>query len=166
MRLGGGKAKGSNFERTICVRFSLWVSGGKLRDLFWRSSMSGGRATIIRTKGESNRQGGDICSVAPEGHTLTDRFFMECKHVKDIRLETFILANRGPIAEWWKKACKQAKESDRQPVLIIKGNHCPIITISKPGGLFGRQPVALCRGLAIGLLERTLARSFEEANGG
>lgn len=122
--------------------------------------MSGGRATVIRAHGGNNRQAGDICSVAPEGHVLTDWLFIECKHVRSIRLETFILANRGPIAGWWKQACKQAKEHNREPVLICKANHSPIVVITKPGSKFNMRPVANLANCDIGLLERILKESF------
>ena len=46
MRKGGGKEKGSSFERLVCKRMSMWLSKGERDDLFWRSAMSGGRATV------------------------------------------------------------------------------------------------------------------------
>jgi hypothetical protein len=82
VKKGGGKGKGSSFERKVCVLLSLWVTNGKKKDAFWRSSMSGGRATIHVKRGDKNRQAGDIAAVAPEGHQFTDVFFAECKHVR------------------------------------------------------------------------------------
>lgn len=163
-RKGMGKSKGSSFERKVCSRLSLWVTNKKMKDVFWRSSMSGGRATVIRARGGENRQAGDICSVAPEGHVLTDFYFFECKHVRNIGLQAFILSGKGPIAGWWKQACKQAKEHNREPVLIAKGNHMPIIVITHTGSMFNKHPVAfvhgLLKGCAIGLLDRVLKEKF------
>lgn len=164
MRKGGGKSKGSSFERKICTRLSLWVTHGKRKDVFWRSSMSGGRATVIRARGGENRQGGDICAVAPEGHVLTDRFFFECKHVRNVNLEAFILANKGPIARWWKQACKQAAEHRREPVLIAKGNHMPILVITRTGSKLNKLPMVVLspftEDCCIGLFDRTLREEF------
>jgi hypothetical protein len=161
MRKGGGKQKGSAQERKLCELLSLWVSHGTKKDLYWRSAMSGGRATVIRKRGGQNRQCGDIVAVAPEGHALTDWLYLECKHVRDIRLETFILKGRGPIQGWWREACKQAKQHGREPVLIAKGNNAPIIVISKPGSMFNQHPVAHLSNCDIGLLDRILKTRFE-----
>src|SRR5687767_11847864 len=105
------KAKGSQFERVVCKQLSLWVSGGKQQDCFWRSAMSGGRATV-RNKSAAGRvrrtvvrQGGDIASVAPEGHALTDKFYVECKNYKQLALDRFLLLNTGNLAKFWKETC-------------------------------------------------------------
>lgn len=147
-------------ERRICAALSLWISNGKSNDIFWRASMSGGRATIIRARGGQNRQCGDICAVAPEGHVLTDYYLFECKHYRNIRLETFIIANRGPIAGWWKQACKQAKEHGREPVLICKQNHLPILVFTRHDSMFNQWPVANLKTCDIGLLDRVLKEKF------
>ncbi len=131
MRPGGGKQKGSSFERDICVKLSLWITHGEKRDCFWRSAMSGGRATVHKRAGRSIRQAGDITAVAPEGHALTDHFCIECKHVKKLDIASFILDNRGALAKFWKQACKQARDHLRQPLLIAKEN--------------GREPLVICR---------------------
>jgi hypothetical protein len=135
VKAGGGKAKGASFEREMCVKLSLWISHGKRQDLLWRSSMSGGRATIASRKGIKHQAVGDICAVAPEGHKLTDHFFIECKHVKKLDIASFILNNRGELAKFWKVACKQAREHLRQPLLIAKENGREPLVICKPRGL-------------------------------
>lgn len=124
--------------------------------------MSGGRATIIRARGETNRQAGDICAVAPEGHVLTDHYFFELKHYRNIKLESFVLSNRGPISGWWRQACKQAKEHGREPVLICKQNNMPIIVITRHGSMFNSKPVAdlVMLGCDLGLLDRVLSEKF------
>jgi hypothetical protein len=174
LRSGGGKQKGAAFERQICERLSRWITNGKRKDCFWRSAMSGGRATVGTARGHAmNRVAGDICSVSPEGHALTDRYYFELKHVKDSRLETFILHNKGPIAGWWRKAFKEAKKYGRAPVLIVKSNHYPILLVTTPNCLLNKHPVAVTkRGylrrynpeeVAIGLFERMVSQPFEEA---
>jgi len=164
MRAGGSKAKGSSFERQVCEKLSLWVSGGKDRDLFWRSAMSGGRSTFAAKKGgKLNRQAGDICGVAPEGHSLTDYFYIECKHLRTLRLDLFLIEDKGPLARFWKTAWKQAKQYDREPMMIVKGNHCPILVITRVGVIgFGEH--ARCNrefGCEVRLFQQVLNRQYE-----
>lgn len=129
MRPGGGKHKGSRFERAVCEHLSLWITHGKKKDCFWRSSMSGGRATIIHRKGGSNRQAGDITAVAPEGHALTDEYFIENKHVRDLAIASFIIKGTGLLATFWRKACAEARKHNRRPMLIAKQNNMPTIVL-------------------------------------
>lgn len=73
-------AKGSQFERDICRQLSLWWSDGKHDDLFWRTSQSGGRATVRGRKGLGTRgHCGDICSTDSEGEPLTRLITFELK---------------------------------------------------------------------------------------
>jgi hypothetical protein len=142
MRRGGGKSKGAAAERKLCVLLSLWVSGGTKQDLFWRAAMSGGRATIHKRAGRDVRQAGDVCSVAPEGHVLTNKFFIENKHVKKLDIASFLLdGDKGILTKFWKVACKQARDHMRQPLLIAQENH--------------RKPLVICRhrGLRMFCLE-------------
>lgn len=132
MRAGGSKAKGSAYERQICKALSLWVSSGKAVDIFWRSAMSGGRATVSNRKGVSVRQAGDITAVAPEGHALTDRFYIECKHVQSLDLEAFCLTGKGALAKFWRVACREAQQHRREPIIIARQNRTADLVISRP----------------------------------
>lgn len=125
-----GKQKGSAFERAICVQLSQWVSHGKRTDLFWRSAMSGGRATVAHRKGESVRQAGDITSVAPEGHVLTNLFYVECKHYRDLDLVGFFLKDKGKLAGFWRTTEREAEKHKRKPMLIAKQNNVPTLLIT------------------------------------
>ena len=123
MKKGGGKAKGSAFERQVCKALSLWVSHGKNEDLFWRSAMSGGRATVSKKKGKLlNRQAGDISAVAPEGHALTDLFYVECKFVKKLGVSTFLFKRTGLLNQFWNVAHREARQHGRAAMLIAKEN--------------------------------------------
>lgn len=73
-----GKSKGSNFERSICTRLSIWWDGND--DTFWRTHGSGARATSRMKRGKKTHgQDGDICAVNPTGSILTDIFSFELK---------------------------------------------------------------------------------------
>lgn len=84
--------------------------------------MSGGRATVAKKKGIDIRQAGDITCVAPEGHALTDLFFLECKFYRDLQIDSFILDNKGKLAEFWRIAVREAERHERRPMLIAKEN--------------------------------------------
>lgn len=144
-----GKQKGSAFERQICKALSHWVSKGKHDDLFWRSAMSGGRATIGSRTGKDVRQAGDICSVSPEGHTLTDRFYVECKSYKDLRIDRFFIEHTGTLWQFWVKACQEARMYDRTPMLIVKQNTFPILVLVKPGMLDSLSGLALNQSICV-----------------
>ena len=124
----GNKAKGSQFERLIAKELSLWVSDGKKPDCFWRSAMSGGRATI---HGALVRQAGDICAVEEEGIDFCRKYFVECKHVKKLALDSFFVKHTGPLHKFWKKAVKAAEKHGRDPLIIARQNGWPILVISK-----------------------------------
>lgn len=131
MRAGGGKAKGSAFERGVCKELSIWVTKGKRDDVFWRSSISGGRATVRFNKrgAITEHQAGDICAVHPDGHVFTAYWFVECKFVKDYRIDLFFLGDGGMLSEFWKKAVADASKFNRTPMIIAKMNRGRTIVV-------------------------------------
>lgn len=140
MKSGGGKQKGADYERQICGRLSMWVSAGKRRDCFWRSAMSGGRSTRAADlnparPGKYARQAGDITATAPEGHALTDRYFIEVKFYRDLALEQFFMRQSGMLAGFWLRACAEAYKYVKDPILIAKQNHKPALFITRIGHL-------------------------------
>jgi hypothetical protein len=141
MRPGGGKAKGTAFERKVCKDLSLWVSHGSDPDLFWRSAISGGRATVLLKGGRSIKPAGDICAVDPAGHKLTDRYFIECKHDRNLELSRF-LCHTGKLWKFWEKAVQQAVDHRRSPMLIARQNNFPILLLVYVGKLRKPYPLA------------------------
>ena len=145
MRKGGGKSKGSSFEREICRELSLWVSNGKQEDIFWRSSISGGRSTVAYAKGKRfAAQAGDISCVDPAGFAFTNRFYIECKFYKDLDY-IGLITGKGHLIDFWEETKLQAKKYKKLPLLIAKQN---------------RIPAMACLGLAgavtLGLEKRSL----------
>jgi hypothetical protein len=170
MRKGGGKQKGASFEREISVALSLWVSGGKDKDLFWRSAMSGGRATVAYRKGDTlKRQTGDITANAPEGHALTDLFFVEVKFYKDLEVDSLVYTGKGKLAEFWKIACTEAAKYGKRPMLIAKANNRKTLLCMNRGNALAMPGVSI-RAMAyvygsqspihIMLLDEALAKPF------
>jgi hypothetical protein len=121
MRPGGGKQKGAQYERDVCVKLSRWVSGGAREDLFWRSAMSGGRATLGKRKGiDLAAQAGDITATHVHGHVLTDSYLVECKRYADLNFGAFLSKGVGPLAKFWEVAVAEAVKHDRVPMLIVR----------------------------------------------
>jgi hypothetical protein len=140
LRKGGSKQKGALFERWVCVELSRWMThssfGGERRDVFWRSAMSGGRATLGARKGvKLAKQAGDITAIDPVGHELTNKYMIECKHYASLDLEGFVLRDGGKLAAFWRTAQQQARVHDRQPMLIAKQRGA-VIMIVPPGTRF------------------------------
>lgn len=127
---GKGNKKGGRFERKIAKVLSLWVSRSKKKDLFWRTAMSGGRATVARKRGELVRQSGDITAVTPEGHDLTDKFFIELKHYNDLNLLGSMLHFRGRLAKFWNKCVSEANYYGRIPILIALEDRKPTLIVT------------------------------------
>lgn len=134
MQKGGGKNKGSSFERSICCRLSLWLTDNKREDVLWRSAMSGGRSTVAFAKGKRfASQAGDICSIDPLGNALTDKFMVECKFYSDLNF-VGLLTYKGNLAKFWGTAKTQAAQCKKLPMMIAKQNAQPIVVcLSKEG---------------------------------
>jgi hypothetical protein len=80
MKKGGSSRKGSEFERQICRKLSLWFSDNQRFDLFWRNSGSGARSTTLAKQGKSiSNSAGDIGYLDIEGKPLLDKVTFELK---------------------------------------------------------------------------------------
>ncbi len=136
MKRGGGKGKGSEFERWVCKHLSLWISGGDRSDLFWRTAMSGGRATIMHRRGEKvGAQLGDISAVDKQGHILTDIYFIECKNYNDLAITSFLLKRKGTLYGFWEDVLKKSDQHNRSPMLIAKQDRYPPFVLLEDGAL-------------------------------
>lgn len=72
--------KGAPFERELCRQLSEWFSEDTADDWFWRSSNSGGRATVRARKGQRTfGHQGDIAATHPSGRALLDKVTIEAK---------------------------------------------------------------------------------------
>ena len=131
LKAGRGAAKGYAFERAVCHSLSVWISAPEKRtDIFWRSAMSGGRATRAARAGIKNlTQAGDISSVDPLGARLTDHFVIECKAYKDLETLQSFLKDVGKLYRFWVQAQEQAARIDRLPFLIARQNMMPTLCL-------------------------------------
>lgn len=129
--------KGSEFERKICKQLGLWWTNGKRDDVFWRSSQSGGRATVRSRQGKSTYGSyGDITALDPIGNPLLKLWTFELKRGYN-RLSPLDLVDSGPdnanasYPAWIRQAKLSCDNADslswiilhqrdrRQPVLLL-----------------------------------------------
>jgi hypothetical protein len=72
--------KGSAFERAFSKELSLWWTEGERDDIFWRSSNSGGRATVRAAVGKTTSgQYGDVAAIDASGIPFLDLVTIELK---------------------------------------------------------------------------------------
>lgn len=144
MKRGGGGKKGGEFERDVCKELSKAISGGLRKDLFWRTSMSGGRATLMRRAGQRNlSQMGDVSSLDSSSNWLTDRYMIECKHSKDTGLLPFLIHGGGKIANWVSTMEQQGHECQRRPLLVFRQNHMPILVLTRENGVTDGNSISI-----------------------
>lgn len=167
MKPGGGKSKGSAFERLVCKRLSLFISKGKKEDVFWRSAMSGGRATLAAKKGKgtaAKAQAGDISAVSIEGYELANTYYIECKSYADLDLVPFFLGKQtGNLALFWQQTIDAAREHGKEPMLIAKQNKLdPLLLMLSPNLnlIPKKRPAALL--LLLRRYPMTIVYSFNE----
>lgn len=133
-------AKGSSFERKICKTLSLLVSNGKRSDLFARGAMSGGRATVMNRKVANSNitQLGDIYATCSDGDKLISKVIIECKHRKDIHLDSLIYNDKikESVLDWWVKLCKLCDVANKLPMLICRNNNKKILLLTKSLSLY------------------------------
>lgn len=147
MRSGGGKRKGTEFERDIAKSLSLWITLAKRDDVLWRSAISGGRTTAHYAKQKKDSRprinkeqklahvGGDICAIHPLGAPLIDRFFLELKFYRDLNLGRALTEQEGLLIKFWLKACEQAKRLGKHPLLVFKENRGSVMVGTTVSGI-------------------------------
>jgi len=129
MKQGRQKTKGNAFENKVAKDLSSWLTDGSREDVLIRSQNSGGRATVLNYSGKNFvSQAGDITAVDQEGFSLMDTFIIECKHHKNLYLDSLVFNSRkdGIIAHW-KKLLDECSTFSRNPMYIARQNGKPIL---------------------------------------
>lgn len=120
--------KGSQFERDICRKLSLWWTDGARDDIFWRTSQSGGRATTRAKAGKALQAKGaygDIAAIDPVGEPLIAAVSIEVKRgynrfsLQDLMDGTQAEEKYG-LASFLDQARRDAAASNREWLLIWK----------------------------------------------
>jgi hypothetical protein len=118
--MANGKIKGGKFERSICVQLSEWWTNGERSDIFWRTSASGGRATIRTKSGrKTHGQYGDVCATDPIGQPLIDFVNVELKkgYSRDTIADVIDKSPRAKIQtyeKWMRKSEDDAIASGKE----------------------------------------------------
>jgi hypothetical protein len=116
MRKGGGKAKGSAFERQIAkdIVKAFSKQGITQRDC-WRSINSGGHVIACGDLEMSEK----LMAMFP--------YSVECKFRKKIKWQNFMLAGHTEESDWFLQARAGAlKIKGLDPLLVMKENFGPI----------------------------------------
>jgi hypothetical protein len=140
-------AKGSEFERQICKQLSLWWSNNKRDDIYWRTSNSGGRATVRAKKGGTTKgQYGDVCATDPIGQPLLDLITLELKrgypkaNLHDL-LDRTERSAQGLFEKWINKAMVDSEKSGSAYWAIISRRNNRDALITMPWELFTKLEV-------------------------
>lgn len=128
MKRGGGKAKGSAFEREIGRKLSLWLTGGADATQLIRSVLSGGWSKGHRAP-SGFRQVGDLAPNGPQGEAFRAKFAVECKHRRSIDLYGLWTKadDSDDLKGWWNKLCADSANAAVTPMLIWRQNGRPIL---------------------------------------
>lgn len=106
--------KGSQFEREVCRDLSRWWTQDEDRDdVFWRSSNSGGRATVRGRRGKKTHgQAGDIAATDPIGGPLLQFITIEAKRGYSSHTIAELLDRpKGAAQQMWEAWIQQAVEA-------------------------------------------------------
>ena len=153
MTKGKGKHKGSSFERQFCKKISLWWTKGERDDIFWRTSISGGRATVRAKQGKTTKgQYGDVAATDPLGVPLTELCVIElkCGYGKSSVGDYMDGTSKSMIERWVEQVNEDAKKGDipfwflvtkrdRKKVLISM----PFLLVDKLLGEVRTEPVEM-----------------------
>lgn len=117
--------KGPSWEREFSELLSAWWSDGQRTDLFWRTSQSGGRATVRTRKSLTTvGQYGDITATDPEGLPFIKVFTPELKRGYGTS-SPFDILDRGPKStsklywDWIEKAQETVKAAGSKFWLFV-----------------------------------------------
>ena len=126
MRQGGGKAKGSAWERAVAKDLSQWYYGDP--NYLIRSQSSGAMATV---RGNGLIPGGDIFQIKIGVKEFP--FSVECKALKEFLIDDILFKREKTISyKAWLQCIGDAEKTKKIPMLIGKGNRrdayiiCPV----------------------------------------
>lgn len=130
MRAGGGKQKGSGFERELCSKLSLWLTKGARADIFSRNVGSGSRFTVALKKGRELAHGGDLMPAHELAFAFMNRFLIEAKFYRDLQIAAYFFLRGKFLTDIIEKTAEQANAVNKDYLIIAKQNHMPPVVIT------------------------------------
>ena len=135
------KNKGSNFERFISKKLSLWISDGEDDSWVWRTSSSGARAKTRAKKGKTtSNSSGDIKAENSKALIIFENCSWELKNGYGAYCILDIIDKKSKNPKQIEKFFIQAKEDCnnsklKYPILILKRDRCSELIVI-PSKLF------------------------------
>lgn len=117
--------KGSTFERDVCSDLSTWWTGKDGESVFWRTAMSGGRATVRFRKGKNTSgHAGDVCATDPIAQPFMQLVTVEVKRGYNSDslfnlLDKQDRHKRSGFADWLNQAINAVERAQSQYWMII-----------------------------------------------
>jgi hypothetical protein len=140
-------SKGGSFERQFCYRLSEWWTGDADSCVFWRTSQSGGRATVRSRKGKrTSGHHGDICATDPCAEPFFKLFCLELKRgysrcsIQDL-LDRPKRAAKQEYEKWVEQAELSRKGSGARYWLIVLRRDKREALVMFPHGLVAEWPI-------------------------
>jgi len=126
--------KGSQNERDKCQEWSLWWTGGRREDVFWRTSGSGARARSRVGRGKNVLHGyGDLMAEDPEGEALPACCTFEFKKgYPSLSLLDCIASRQAEplLISFLKQVERDSEDAGTWPVLVLhKDRRLPVVCI-------------------------------------
>lgn len=120
MKPGGGRGKGSAFERQIAKVFEKWARESGVKVHIKRTPLSGGWGN----KAEFSTQGDLVCS------NKKFPFSVECKKQEKWYLEQILYNEKCKVFSWWDQ-CRRETSKKKYPLLVFSKNHFPVLVMFK-----------------------------------
>jgi hypothetical protein len=151
MRKGGGKSKGSGFERQVSRLVDVWWE--EEPNTFWRTVVSGGWV-----------EPGDITPRHRPGKpAIWFPFMIECKCVKGVDVLELLTDKKNPtLLKWWAQVTRERDDAVAQGrsiaetirLVIFKRNNSPVFVmyetddtlsnLPNPAILYMRKRLVVC----------------------
>lgn len=125
-------SKGSAWEREICKILSKWINGTIKPYVFWRGHGSGAMFSMDHDVGDTFS--GDIYAIRDEGKFFTSIFSIELKNgYPSVSIDKHLKCNKSDeLREFWIQSCRDAVQSNKEPLLIYKKKGLPTPWICFP----------------------------------
>jgi len=131
------KTKGNAYERDLCRKISLWITGGSRDDTVWRSASSGAVHTVRSRKktdkGDYLSQVGDLCSIDPLSEFFFHKIAIEAKRYADLQFGNMLCGVTSKASEFWKVHEELCRKANKEPWLIAKQNRKPDLLFLSTG---------------------------------